>query len=214
MGGAMQSKSKEAEANEATTSPVKLQPPALDGRGSSGEAANGKNGSESAKKKEPALPLSDSGTVDAVPVQEPASSETFQPPTVPATEAPPLPDQQPVAQPLLGDPPSHLHEIEVEIQRLHCGLNLRQTLEKAARIGELLEEAKQCLPWGEWLPWLKQFPIQKRSAQIYMQCATAKTQLPALFDKSNHLGIEKFLGIVRAVKRIERGEDRLQAPMR
>jgi hypothetical protein len=59
-----------------------------------------------------------------------------------------------------------------EIVRLHsevAGL-LRQTLEKAIRIGQLLSEQKQILKHGEFIPWIEaNIPFTDRTARNYMQ---------------------------------------------
>jgi hypothetical protein len=59
-----------------------------------------------------------------------------------------------------------------EIARLHEEIvgHLRQSLEKAIRIGELLTEQKESLKHGEYTPWLKaNVPFSDRTAQNYMR---------------------------------------------
>ncbi len=59
-----------------------------------------------------------------------------------------------------------------EIVRLHSEVvdHLRQSLEKAIRIGQLLSEQKQVLKHGEFIPWLEaNIPFTDRTARNYMR---------------------------------------------
>ena len=59
-----------------------------------------------------------------------------------------------------------------EIVRLHSEVvgHLRQSLEKAIRIGLLLSEQKQVLKHGEFIPWLEaNIPFTDRTARNYMR---------------------------------------------
>lgn len=67
-----------------------------------------------------------------------------------------------------------------EIVRLHsevAGL-LRQTLEKAIRIGQLLSEQKQTLKHGEFTPWIEaNIPFTDRTARNYMRIYRERDRL-------------------------------------
>ena len=64
-----------------------------------------------------------------------------------------------------------LQKLELEILQIYDRISLRPTLELVARIGSRLTEAKQLLPHGAWLPWVRRIGLKPRSAQIYMQVA-------------------------------------------
>jgi hypothetical protein len=67
-----------------------------------------------------------------------------------------------------------------EIVRLHSeiGSLLRQSLEKAIRIGQLLSEQKQTLKHGEFIPWLKaNIPFAETTARNYMRLYRERDRL-------------------------------------
>jgi hypothetical protein len=67
-----------------------------------------------------------------------------------------------------------------EINKLHAeiGLAARTSLEKAVRIGELLEEIKNAKPHGEWLPWLKvNVPFSRQTADNYRHIYAERDKL-------------------------------------
>lgn len=67
-----------------------------------------------------------------------------------------------------------------EIQRLHDEImgQLRTTVQKAIRIGELLTEQKADLQHGQWLPWLEEnVPFSERTARNYMRVYEKRAEL-------------------------------------
>jgi len=58
-----------------------------------------------------------------------------------------------------------------EIVRLHDEIEgfYRASLTRAIRIGELLEEQKAALPFGQWLPWVDRLPLSEKTVQNYMK---------------------------------------------
>src|ERR1051325_9362560 len=91
-----------------------------------------------------------------------------------------------------------LAELEIEIVVLHGSFSLRQTLEMAMKLGELLQQAKMLLRQGEWLPWLQKNGIGQRSARIYLQVFRHKRQLPA---ENKEITIDAFLGTIRQARK-------------
>lgn len=62
----------------------------------------------------------------------------------------------------------------------------RQMGVHAIRCGELLNEAKLTLEHGQWMQWLdRNVEMSRRTAQVYMQLATANTQTSAHLDGSS-----------------------------
>jgi len=67
-----------------------------------------------------------------------------------------------------------------EINNLHSEIGgyLKMTLDKAIRVGELLQEVKEGLKHGAWLPWVEEnLSFDLRSAQRYMKVAANKAVL-------------------------------------
>jgi hypothetical protein len=87
-----------------------------------------------------------------------------------------------------------LPDLAAEIAREHelCEGSYRTALQHAAKVGELLIEAKGQLEHGDWLPWLTEHtPLNARTAQRYMQVAG----LPNT-SSATHLRIEDALQAV------------------
>src|SRR5258707_8227910 len=67
-----------------------------------------------------------------------------------------------------------------EINRLHGEVvkAAKTTLEKAIRIGELLDNIKSTLPYGSWLPWVREnLRFTDRTARNYMRLYEHRAQL-------------------------------------
>lgn len=90
-------------------------------------------------------------------------------------------------------------QIADELVSLHGRLNLRTTLAAAVRAGQLLLEMKSRLGHGNYIPWLKRQGLAPRTVQRYVQAACATNAPPTA-----HLGLEQFLGTLRAGRRAER----------
>jgi hypothetical protein len=75
----------------------------------------------------------------------------------------------------------HLDKTRIqEIVRLHSEVaaHLKQSLDKAVRIGQLLTEQKQALGHGEFIPWLKaNVPFTDRTARNYMRLYRERERL-------------------------------------
>lgn len=69
----------------------------------------------------------------------------------------------------------NLQNLELRILDLHSGLSLRPTLDRAGSIGELLQQAKDALPHGEWVTWCGRLPFKMRTVQTYVQVWKAQT---------------------------------------
>jgi len=72
-----------------------------------------------------------------------------------------------------------------EIKMLHNDImgHLRQSLDNAIRIGELLTEQKESLQHGEWLPWVRDnLPFSDRTARRYVKVYSQKDKLANVTD--------------------------------
>ena len=68
--------------------------------------------------------------------------------------------------------PQEQSELVTQITDLHSKIisHLRQSLQKAIKIGELLTEQKKSLRHGEWGPWIKRnLPFSDQTARNYMK---------------------------------------------
>lgn len=107
-----------------------------------------------------------------------------------------------------GQPVSRqLDSIESEIKDLHAGLNLRSTVDRARRIGELLLRAKRLLGHGNYLPWLRTLAINLRTARVYTQVAMGCPKV----QSAAPLTIADALTIIREGKFEERRQAREEA---
>jgi hypothetical protein len=83
-----------------------------------------------------------------------------------------------------------LYGATAEINRLHSEIcaAARTTLEKAIRVGELLNQVKESLVHGAWLPWLKEnVAFDVRTAQRYMRVFEHRSLLKN--DTVSHLSM-------------------------
>ena len=78
-----------------------------------------------------------------------------------------------------------LRQIELEVLAIHGSINLRPTIDKARRLGELLIEAKARLPHGHYLSWLARVGMNRKTAHVYVLVAQAKCLVNEPFG---HLG--------------------------
>jgi hypothetical protein len=109
-----------------------------------------------------------------------------------------------------------LASIAREINESHarCEASYRTALEHAARIGELLHEAKAQLSHGDWLPWLAEHTtVSARHCQRYMRVAstpnaTGPTYLGTIDDA---LGAISTPAPARGLRAALRGVDRAEA---
>ena len=79
--------------------------------------------------------------------------------------------------------------ITEEITRLHselCGLAI-SSVEKAARIGELLTQKRLCCQHGEWMPWVESLPFSRKTAWNYMHVFNNKSKCVNI----THLGVSE-----------------------
>lgn len=99
----------------------------------------------------------------------------------------------------MADATSLITALAADIRREHEAAEraFANAVEHAIRCGQLLNEAKQELPHGGWLPWLDDhFPASRRTAQGYMRLARRAEDAQALA----HLGIEGALRMLAAPK--------------
>lgn len=97
-----------------------------------------------------------------------------------------------------------LKQLEYDLLQLVGSLNLKPVLNDAIRVGELLDQAKQVVPYREWSSWLSRLRLTQRSAHDYLACYRHRSQrAPA------EMSIRRFLEHVRKVAREER-EDELE----
>lgn len=65
-----------------------------------------------------------------------------------------------------------LRNIEIELLRHLPRLDLRPTLDAAIEAGRLLVRAREYVPHGEWLQFLKRVNLTQRTAHDYQACYT------------------------------------------
>ena len=108
-----------------------------------------------------------------------------------------------------------LKAIAVEIRREHQAVlgGIRQGIEHARQVGELLLEAKKAVKHGHWASFVKGCGFGERSAQNYMQIASrwsaiAKAKSLAKFDLTVNgvLTINDALKLVANPKKPKRGD--------
>src|SRR5262245_8968882 len=93
-----------------------------------------------------------------------------------------------------------LPAIERELLDLLHSLNLRMTVEKAGRIGELLEAAReQCKAHGEWKSWLARMGLNRKTAHDYLSVHRG-IQTQAFVRRTGQMTITSFL---RALRKLE-----------
>jgi hypothetical protein len=73
-------------------------------------------------------------------------------------------------------------------------------LKHALAAGDLLIEAKEQLPHGEWLPWFESNcpDISPRTAQVYMQLARNRFAIEANAQSAAHLSLAGALKLLAA----------------
>jgi hypothetical protein len=97
--------------------------------------------------------------------------------------------------------PVNLASIEDELRTLLADLQLRTTLERADRIGQLLDEARPSLPHGRWATWLKKLKLNRKTASDYILAhrgLAARNVRPV-----GQIGLRAFLEALRDGKRAE-----------
>jgi len=73
----------------------------------------------------------------------------------------------------------------IKLEHQAVAVALKDSLRHALAAGELLIEAKERVPHGQWLPWLREHcTISERTAQLYMRAAKHRAEL-----ESNTQGI-------------------------
>jgi N6-adenosine-specific RNA methylase IME4 len=99
-----------------------------------------------------------------------------------------------IASPVEGS--NYLVDIAARIKIEHQAVaaSLKQSVHHAIAAGELLLEAKEQIPHGEWLPWLSEHcGVTPRSAQGYMRLARNRAELEANTQALAHLTVEGAL---------------------
>ena len=106
---------------------------------------------------------------------------------------------------------NHLPVLAAAIRAAHeaAMATARTSIEKAVEAGRLLIEAKDALPHGGWLPWLRDVGITPRTAQRYVRLAAIP---PDKYDTVSHLGIKGALdAIAKKVSPTQAALDELEA---
>ncbi len=99
-----------------------------------------------------------------------------------------------------------LRSLELELLQVVAGLNMRPTLDKAGHAGRLLQLARDELPYGHWLPFLKRVGLSKQTASVYMQVHTHTGNVqPA----GRSMTIKQFLTQIRKAGREVRHAERV-----
>jgi hypothetical protein len=94
-----------------------------------------------------------------------------------------------------------LDTIEEELRTLLADLKLRTTLERAGRIGSLLDAARPQVPHGRWATWLKRLGLNRKTASDYILAHRGLAE--ANVRPVGQIGLRTFLEALRAGKRAE-----------
>jgi hypothetical protein len=101
---------------------------------------------------------------------------------------------------------NRLPDLAARIKAEHeaCVGAMRRGLKHAITAGELLAEARELVPHGEWLPWLaNNCAVSARSAQRYMKLAGHKDEI-VKNDTVSHMTINEALDAVAEAPDAER----------
>jgi hypothetical protein len=99
-----------------------------------------------------------------------------------------------IASPIEGS--NYLIDIaaRVKIEHQAVAASLKQSVQHAIAAGELLLEAKDQIPHGQWLPWLEQHcGVTPRAAQMYMRVAKYRAAIELKYEDISHLTIADAL---------------------
>jgi hypothetical protein len=94
-----------------------------------------------------------------------------------------------------------LVDIATRIKTEHeaVAASFKRGIEHAIAAGELLIEAKDHVPHGQWLPWLAQYcGVTPRSAQGYMKLARNRVELESKYETVSHLTVQEALNALAA----------------
>ena len=89
-----------------------------------------------------------------------------------------------------------IYDIVEEINREHelCIGSMRNTLEHAIRVGELLNEQKEKVPQGEWYIWVRMnCSFAERQAQYYMRIARYANSTSLLENETSVMSAIRIL---------------------
>jgi hypothetical protein len=102
-----------------------------------------------------------------------------------------------------------LDTIEQELRTLLADLKLRTTLERAERIGCLLDTARPQVPHGRWATWLKRLGLNRKTASDYI--LASRGLAISNVRPVGQIGLRAFLEVLRAGKRAEIEAKRAEA---
>jgi hypothetical protein len=91
---------------------------------------------------------------------------------------------------------NYLIDIAARIKAEHQAVaaSLKQSVYHAIAAGELLLEAKEQVPHGQWLPWLaERCEVTPRAAQMYMRVAKHRAAIELKYEDTSHLTIADAL---------------------
>ncbi len=94
-----------------------------------------------------------------------------------------------------------LDAIESELRTLLADIKLRTTLERAERIGSLLDAARPQVPHGRWATWLKRLGLNRKTASDYI--LAFRGLVVSNVRPVGQIGLRAFLEVLRAGKRAE-----------
>lgn len=88
----------------------------------------------------------------------------------------------------------------IKVEHQAVAASLKQSVHHAIAAGELLLEAKEQVPHGEWLPWLEEHcGVTPRSAQGYMRLARHRAELEGKYETHvSHLTVREALNALAA----------------
>jgi hypothetical protein len=102
-----------------------------------------------------------------------------------------------ISAPLGGS--NYLVDIAARIKAEHQAVaaSLKRSIEHAIAAGELLNEAKEHIPHGQWLPWLREHcGVTPRSAQGYMKLARNRAEIEGKCETISHFTISEALALL------------------
>jgi hypothetical protein len=105
---------------------------------------------------------------------------------------------------------NYLIDIAARIKAEHQAVaaSLKKGVQYAIAAGELLLEAKEHIPHGQWLPWLEdRCGVTPRAAQMYMRVAKYRASIEIKYEDISHLTIADALAAL-AKPRLPRVQNR------
>jgi Protein of unknown function (DUF3102) len=87
----------------------------------------------------------------------------------------------------------------IQVEHQAVAASLKRSIERAIAAGELLIEAKEQIPHGDWLPWLQEHcGVTPRSAQGYIRLARNRDKIELMRNGCAFLGVKEALNCLAA----------------